>query len=130
VLQDPFGVVKSTTTDRTAAFTLALSVAEPSPSVKKVLDQWREKHQAIASLEAQQDQLGKRIDEITSDHVRIGTTLAKLPQDSDLYRKYVTMLTQQEEELQKLREKRTMLTATIEAKVEELAKFLLEAEAE
>lgn len=77
---------------------------------KEVSQKVREALQRVVTLRtklddtrAQRMRLDQRIAEITAEHGRIRENMQRLPQNSDLYTRYVKKLDQQETELEKLR---------------------------
>jgi len=77
---------------------------------KEVSQKVREALQRVVTLRtklddtrAQRARLDQRIAEITAEHGRIRENMQRLPQNSDLYTRYVKKLDQQETELEKLR---------------------------
>jgi hypothetical protein len=77
---------------------------------KEVSQKVREALQRVVTLRtklddtrAQRMRLDQRIAEITAEHGRVRENMQRLPQNSDLYTRYVKKLDQQETELEKLR---------------------------
>jgi uncharacterized membrane protein YgcG len=130
VVIDPFGKNTSSQFDREKAFRLVLTAKTLSPAIKVAVEQWREKQQAVAATEAKLTQKSNRIDEIGREQARIRPTLAQLREESDLHRRYVTALTEQEDELKKLNADRTEFAEKLLAQQSELQRFLTELKVE
>jgi hypothetical protein len=123
---DAFGEIKATDADREAGYLLARSVKDKSPALQEALTQWREKHQAIVKTDGQISQIGTRVDEIGREQARIRQNMMQLPEESDLYRKYLTNLSELEEELGTLRAERMKLAALLSVQKSGLNNYLLE----
>jgi hypothetical protein len=130
VVIDPFGKNTSSQFDREKAFRLVLTAKTLSPAIKAAVEQWREKQQAVAATEAKLTQKSNRIDEIGREQARIRPTLAQLREESDLHRRYVTALTEQEDELKKLNAERTELAEKLLTQQSELQRFLTDLKVE
>jgi hypothetical protein len=76
---------------------------EVSPQVKDALQRVVQLRSALDDIRAQRTRLDQRTAEITAEHARIRENMQRLPQNSDLYNRYVKKLDQQETELEKLR---------------------------
>ncbi|MCE9528171.1 MAG: DUF4139 domain-containing protein [Planctomycetales bacterium] len=83
----------------------------PSEAVKKALAEVIKRKQAIAAVVAKRDELQRQIGVIDLEQKRIRDNMAQLPKDSDLFRRYVTKFTAQEDQVETLR---TQVTTTIE----------------
>ncbi|MFN0019273.1 MAG: hypothetical protein ACKVP0_13500 [Pirellulaceae bacterium] len=83
----------------------------PSEAVKKALAEVIKRKQAIAAVVAKREELQRQIGVIDAEQKRIRDNLAQLPKESDLFRRYVTKFTAQEDQVETLR---TQVTATIE----------------
>lgn len=83
----------------------------PSEAVKKALAEVIKRKQAIAAVVAKREEQQRQIMVIDQEQKRIRDNMAQLPKDSDLYRRYVTKFTAQEDQIEGLR---TQVTTTIE----------------
>ncbi len=83
----------------------------PSEAVKKALSEVIKRKQAIAAVVAKRDELQRQIMVIDQEQKRIRDNMAQLPKESDLFRRYVTKFTAQEDQVEGLR---TQVTSTIE----------------
>ena len=76
---------------------------EVSPKVREALQRVVTLRGKLDDARAQRMRLEQRVGEITAEHGRIRENMQRLPQNSDLYSRYVKKLDQQETELEKLR---------------------------
>jgi hypothetical protein len=76
---------------------------EVSPNVREALQRVVTLRTKLDDARAQRTRLEQRVGEITAEHGRIRENMQRLPQNSDLYTRYVKKLDQQETELEKLR---------------------------
>jgi hypothetical protein len=76
---------------------------EVSPKVREALQRVVALRTKLDDSRAQRTRLEQRVGEITAEHARIRENMQRLPQNSDLYTRYVKKLDQQETELEKLR---------------------------
>lgn len=83
----------------------------PSEAVKKALSEVIKRKQTIAAVVAKRDELQRQIMVIDQEQKRIRDNMAQLPKESDLFRRYVTKFTAQEDQVEGLR---TQVTSTIE----------------
>jgi len=98
---------------------------------KEVSQKVREALQKVVTLRtksddtrAQRTRLEQRIGEITVEHGRIRENMQRLPQNSDLYTRYVKKLDQQETELEKLRKEIEAAKSTEEEQRRELQNYV------
>ena len=76
---------------------------EVSPKVREALQRVVALRTKLDDARAQRTRLEQRVGEITAEHGRIRENMQRLPQNSDLYGRYVKKLDQQETELEKIR---------------------------
>jgi hypothetical protein len=76
---------------------------EVSPKVREALQRVVTLRTKLDDARAQRTRVEQRIGEITTEHSRIRENMQRLPQNSDLYTRYVKKMDQQETELEKLR---------------------------
>ena len=76
---------------------------EVSLRVKEALQRVVQLRNKLDDSRAQRTRLDQRTAEITAEHTRIRENMQRLPQNSDLYTRYVKKLDQQETELENLR---------------------------
>jgi hypothetical protein len=82
-----------------------------SDAVKKALGEVIKRKQAIASVVAKRQELERQIGVIDAEQKRIRDNMAQLPKESDLFRRYVTKFTAQEDQVEALR---GQVTASLE----------------
>jgi hypothetical protein len=82
-----------------------------SDEVKKALGEVIKRKQAIAAVVAKRQELERQIGVIDAEQKRIRDNMAQLPKESDLFRRYVTKFTQQEDQVEALR---GQVTTTLE----------------
>ena len=88
-----------------------MSNPAPSEAVKKALAEVIKRKQAIAAVVAKREELQRQIGVIDAEQKRIRDNMAQLPKESDLFRRYVTKFTAQEDQVEGLR---GQVTSTIE----------------
>jgi hypothetical protein len=76
---------------------------EVSPKVREALQHVVGLRTKLDDTRALRTRLEQRVSEITAEHGRIRENMQRLPQNSDLYTRYVKKLDQQETDLEKLR---------------------------
>ena len=98
-----------------------------SAPVKAALQEIAKQRAAIAALVGQRQAKEARLKEIAEEQNRIRQNMAQLDRASDLYKKYVTKLSEQEDEFDKttaeiksLREQEAALNATLNAYIRTL----------
>jgi predicted RNase H-like nuclease (RuvC/YqgF family) len=96
-----------------------------SPKVKEALQRIVTLRDRAGETARRRGALEQRIREMTQEQSRIRDNMAKLPQNSDLYARYVKKLDQQETEIDKLRKEIETLKTTEEEQRRELNDFLL-----
>ena len=82
-----------------------------SEDVKKALREVITRKQAIATVLAKRQELERQIGIVDQEQKRIRDNMAQLPKESDLFRRYVTKFTEQEDQVDSLR---MQVTATIQ----------------
>ncbi|MBI3807185.1 MAG: hypothetical protein HY281_06680 [Nitrospirae bacterium] len=98
---------------------------EVSPKVKETLQRVMQLRSKLDDARAQRMRLDQRTAEITAEHARIRENMQRLPQNSDLYTRYVKKLDQQETELEKLRKEIESLKNTEEEHRRELQNYVM-----
>ncbi len=98
---------------------------EVSPKVKEALQRVVQLRSKLDDARAQRTRLDQRTAEITAEHARIRENMQRLPQNSDLYTRYVKKLDQQETELEKLRKEIESLKNTEEEHRRELQIYVM-----
>ncbi|MEO6306528.1 MAG: hypothetical protein ABIO96_12295 [Nitrospiraceae bacterium] len=98
---------------------------EVSLKVKEALQRVVQLRGKLDGARTQRTRLDHRTAEITAEHTRIRENMQRLPQNSDLYTRYVKKLDQQETELEKLRKEIENLKNTEEEHRRELQSFVL-----
>ncbi len=88
-----------------------LAASQVSEEVKKSLREVVARKGAIAKVVAQRQELERQIGVIGQEQERIRGNMAQLPRDSDLFRRYVTKFTEQEDAIDGLRKQ---VTASVE----------------
>ena len=88
-----------------------LSAPQVSEEVKKGLRDLVQRKLAIAQVASRRAELERQVAVIDQEQKRIRENMAPLPKDSDLVRRYVTKLTEQEDQVDALRKQ---ITAAIE----------------
>ncbi|HEY6289020.1 MAG TPA: hypothetical protein VIW48_06215 [Nitrospiraceae bacterium] len=98
---------------------------EVSSKVREALQRVVQLRGKLDDARAQRTRLDQRTAEITAEHARIRENMQRLPQNSDLYNRYVKKLDQQETELEKLRKEIESLKNTEEEHRRELQNFVI-----
>ena len=98
---------------------------EVSPQVKDALQRLVQLRSALDDTRMQRTRLDQRTAEITAEHARIRENMQRLPQNSDLYNRYVKKLDQQETELEKLRKDIESLKSREEEQRRELQIYVM-----
>jgi hypothetical protein len=98
---------------------------EVSPKVKEALQRVVQLRSKLDDTRTQRMRLDQRTAEITAEHARIRENMQRLPQNSDLYTRYVKKLDQQETELEKLRKEIESLKSTEEEHRRELQNYVM-----
>ena len=98
---------------------------EVSPKVKEALQRVVQLRSKLDDARAQRTRLDHRTAEITAEHARIRENMQRLPQNSDLYTRYVKKLDQQETELENLRKEIERLKNAEEEHRRELQNYVM-----
>jgi hypothetical protein len=98
---------------------------EVSSKVREALQRVVQLRGKLDDARAQRTRLDQRTAEITAEHARIRENMQRLPQNSDLYNRYVKKLDQQETELEKLRKEIESLKNTEEEHRRELHNYIM-----
>src|ERR1700704_899394 len=98
---------------------------EVSSKVRDALQRVVQLRGTLDDARAHRTRLDQRTAEITAEHARIRENMQRLPQNSDLYNRYVKKLDQQETELEKLRKEIESLKNTEEEHRRELQNFVM-----
>jgi hypothetical protein len=98
---------------------------EVSSKVREALQRVVQLRGKLDDARAQKTRLDQRTAEITAEHARIRENMQRLPQNSDLYNRYVKKLDQQETELEKLRKEIESLKNTEEEHRQELQNYVM-----
>ena len=98
---------------------------EVSSKVREALQRVVQLRGKLDDARAQRTRLDQRTAEITAEHARIRENMQRLPQNSDLYNRYVKKLDQQETELEKLRKEIESLKNTEEEHRRELQNYVM-----
>jgi len=98
---------------------------EVSQKVKDALQHVVQSRSKLDDTRAQRTRLDQRTTEITAEHGRIRENMQRLPQNSELYNRYVKKLDQQETELEKLRKEIESLKNTEEEHRRELQSYVM-----
>lgn len=101
-----------------------------SDKVKQALSEIVKRRQAIDELAAQRQQLEQQIAVIDAEQARIRQNMEQLARDSDLYRRYVQKFSDQEDQVEGLREQIEKLTTEEQEKRESLDEYILSLEVE
>jgi hypothetical protein len=105
---------------------VALYIKNPivSPAVKAALQKLADFQQKAADTAAQRTAKEQRVSEISNDQSRIRANMDRLSQGSDLYKRYVKTLSDEEDELAKLRDDIARLRDTEAAQRKVVADFI------
>lgn len=95
-----------------------------TPKLKAALGQIIKLQDELAGLTAQRSEKETRLKEIEQEQERIRNNMKELDRNSELYKQYVTKLTAQETEFDKLRTESKDLRAKETAKKQEIADFI------
>ncbi|MDN5942623.1 MAG: hypothetical protein L0H94_12130 [Nitrospira sp.] len=98
---------------------------EVSPQVKDALQRLVQLRSALDETCGHRTRLDQRTAEITAEHARIRENMQRLPQNSDLYNRYVKKLDQQETDLEKLRKDIESLKSREEEQRRELQIYVM-----
>jgi hypothetical protein len=110
-----------------AAFYIRSTVV--SDAVKKALQKVVALQQKVSDTSTQRAAKEKRVSDISADQDRIRSNMDRLSQSSDLYKRYVKTLTDEEDELAKLRDGIALLRDTEAAQRKDLELFIQTIEA-
>jgi hypothetical protein len=102
-----------------------LQAKQISPKVKEALQRVTSLRDRLGQTTGRRTGLEQRTREITQEQTRIRENMGKLPQNSDLYTRYVKKLDQQETEIDKLRKEIETLKSAEEEQKRELNDYLL-----
>jgi len=102
-----------------------LQAKQVSPKVKEALQKVVAFRNRLDETAAQRGRLDQQIREISQEQARIRDNMVRLPQNSELYARYVSKLDQQETEIEKLRKEIETLKATEDRQKRELTDYLL-----
>lgn len=107
--------------------TISIYLSSPvvSTKVKDALRDVIKRKAAIGAVIAQRNEYDRQIKVIDVEQTRIRGNMAQLPKDSDLFRRYVKKFTEQEDEIETLREKVTKSTDEETALRKSLDDYLL-----
>ncbi|THJ09697.1 MAG: hypothetical protein CAF43_011590 [Nitrospira sp. CG24C] len=98
---------------------------EVSQKVKEALQRVVQLRGKLDDTRTQRTRLDQRTAEITAEHARIRENMQRLPQNSDLYTRYVKKLDQQETELENLRKEIERLKNAEEEQRRELQNYVM-----
>ena len=93
------------------AIRIFLNAKVVSDAVKEALRNVIKRKSEIEAAVAQRQEHQRQISVIEQEQESIRRNMAELPKDSDLFRRYITKFTDQENEIEDLREKVTQLVA-------------------
>jgi hypothetical protein len=96
-----------------------------SEETKQRLDEVIARKREIERLTTERAQAQQQLDEIASQQDRIRKNMAEIDRNTDLYARYITKLSQQEDDVEMLRKAIDRLTSEIEEKRDALDTFLL-----
>ena len=105
-------------------FALYLRNPVVSPAVKAALQKLADLQQKAADTAAQRAVKESRVSEISNDQSRIRSNMDRLSQGSDLYKRYVKTLSDEEDELGKLRDDIAKLRDQEAAQRRDIAAFI------
>jgi uncharacterized coiled-coil DUF342 family protein len=100
-----------------------------SPAVKAALQKLADFQQKAADTAAQRAAKGQRVSEISNDQSRIRANMDRLSQGSDLYKRCVKTLSEEEDELAKLRDDIARLRGTETAQRKAVSDYIQTLEA-
>jgi len=104
---------------------LFLSAPQVSDAVKKALREVVQRKTAIEQNVKKRQELERQISVIDQEQKRIRDNMAQLPKDSDLFRRYVTKFTEQEDQVDSLRKQVTTAVEEEQRLRKSLDDFLL-----
>jgi hypothetical protein len=107
---------------------LYLSAQTVSESVKKALREVVRRKAEIAELARQKEQVEAEIATIGDEQQRIRGNMQAIAQNSDLYNRYVTKFTEQEDRVEELRDEQRALQQRLNAAQQALGEYLHELE--
>jgi len=102
-----------------------LSAPIVGQEVKKALREIARQKLQLAQVAHERKQLEQQIEAIGQDQSRIRDNMARLEQASDLYKRYVKKFSQQEDQIEKLREQVQQLTARQQELQKSLDEYLV-----
>jgi len=108
--------------DQVAAFLLMEKLSE---AAKTALQRVVEMKTQLADLQRQRAEREARLSEITAEQERIRKNMEQLDRNSELYKKYVQKLTDQETEFEKLQAEIKQLKADEGKKLQEVQEYIL-----
>jgi chromosome segregation ATPase len=94
--------------------------------VREALGQAAKLKQELATLQARQAELTKQLNEITTGQERLRQNINTVGRDSSLGKRYLEKLNDEETRIEELRKQTAELQGQIEAKQEELNKYVAE----
>jgi hypothetical protein len=118
----------STLSGDQVAFYLRSSVV--SPAVKTALQKLAALMQTLSDTTSQRARKEARVSEISKDQARIRANMERLPQTSDLYKRYVKALNDEEDELASLADQIAKLRDQEAAQTKEAADFIQSVDAQ
>jgi hypothetical protein len=104
---------------------LLLAAPQVSDAVKKALRDIVQRKLAIEQAAKKRQELERQIGVIEQEQKRIRDNMAQLPKDSDLFRRYVTKFTEQEDQVDALRKQITSALEDEQRQHKSLDEFLL-----
>ena len=110
---------------RSDVIELYLRAPEVSEKVKEALQEVAGRQQSLAALRAQLRRNETRVKEIGAEQRRIRDNMARLSRTSELYQRYVQILTKQEDELGELRQRLGELRVRQDTQQKALDAYLL-----
>jgi hypothetical protein len=88
---------------------IVLSAPQVSDEVKKALREIVQRKTAVQQFVQKRQELERQVTAIETEQNRIRQNMAQLPKDSDLFRRYVTKFTEQEDQVDALRKQTTAI---------------------
>ncbi len=86
---------------------ISLAAPQVSDAVKQALREIVSRRTALQQLTLKREELQRQITVIEAEQKRIRENMSELPKDSDLFRRYVTKFTEQEDQIDTLRKQTT-----------------------
>jgi hypothetical protein len=120
---DPFGPAANELLNA-STYLLARSVENPSEKLQAALKKWEEQSMAINQTTLELKNVTDKSDGIVRDQARIRENLKAVPPDSDLQRRYLKTLDDQEGELAKQKTQAAELQSQLSDQHAKLHKFL------